>query len=62
MMTSRSEYRLLLRQDNADLRLSKIGYDIGLISEERYQKLLKKEKEINEEIEKRKLIKSRMKA
>jgi tRNA uridine 5-carboxymethylaminomethyl modification enzyme mnmG len=51
MMTSRSEYRLLLRQDNADLRLSKIGYDIGLISEERYQKLLKKEKEINEEIE-----------
>ena len=50
MMTSRAEYRLLLRQDNADLRLTKTGYEIGLISEERYQSLLKKEKEIEEEI------------
>ena len=50
MMTSRSEYRLLLRQDNADLRLTKIGYEIGLISEERYQGLLDKERQIQEEI------------
>ena len=50
MMTSRAEYRLLLRQDNADLRLTKIGYEIGLISEERYQTLLKKERQIEEEI------------
>ncbi len=51
MMTSRAEYRLLLRQDNADLRLTKIGYEVGLINEERYQKLLVKERQIQEEIE-----------
>ncbi|MEE1086315.1 MAG: tRNA uridine-5-carboxymethylaminomethyl(34) synthesis enzyme MnmG [Schaedlerella sp.] len=51
MMTSRAEYRLLLRQDNADLRLTKLGYEVGLISEERYQNLLEKERMIQEEIE-----------
>lgn len=51
MMTSRAEYRLLLRQDNADLRLTKIGYEIGLIDQVRYDGLIKKEKEISEETE-----------
>ncbi len=51
MMTSRAEYRLLLRQDNADLRLTDIGHEVGLISEERYQKFCEKRRMIQEEIE-----------
>ena len=56
MMTSRAEYRLLLRQDNADQRLTKIGHEIGLISDERYQKFVEKEKIISEEIDRLKHV------
>ncbi len=56
MMTSRSEYRLILRQDNADLRLTEIGHEIGLVTEKRYDKFLKRKKIIEQELERIKSI------
>lgn len=56
MMTSRSEYRLLLRQDNADLRLTEIGHNIGLVSEDRYNKFIKRKETIDNEINRIKSI------
>ena len=56
MMTSRAEYRLLLRQDNADLRLTPKGYEVGLISKERYEHVLEKERLIEEEIKRVKKV------
>ena len=56
MMTSRAEYRLLLRQDNADLRLTEIGYRIGLVKEDRYNKYLNRKKNIENEIERIKKV------
>ena len=55
-MTSRSEYRLLLRQDNADLRLTDIGYEVGLVTEERYAAFTKKRAEIEAEVERLKNV------
>jgi len=59
LLTSRAEYRLLLRHDNADLRLTPLGYEIGLISEERYQRFLKKKQLVEAELERLKETKFR---
>ncbi len=59
LLTSRAEYRLLLRHDNADLRLTPIGYEIGLIPEERYQRFLHKKKMVEQELERLKKTKIR---
>src|SRR5699024_8630848 len=56
MMTARAEYRLTLRQDNADLRLTKKGYDLGLVSKERYKRTLEKEELVKKELERLKNI------
>lgn len=56
MMTSRAEYRLLLRQDNADLRLTEMGYRIGLVKEDRYNKYLNRKKNVENEIERIKKV------
>ena len=57
MMTSRAEYRLTLRQDNADLRLTQMGYDLGLVKEDRYKMFLEKSKQVREELERLKGVK-----
>lgn len=59
LLTSRAEYRLLLRHDNADLRLTEIGHDIGLVSEERYAKFLDKKAKVDAEVERLKAAKAR---
>ncbi|GAE00434.1 tRNA uridine 5-carboxymethylaminomethyl modification protein GidA [Clostridium botulinum B str. Osaka05] len=56
MMTSRAEYRLLLRQDNADLRLTELGYKIGLVKEDRYNKFLNRKKNVESEVERLKNV------
>ena len=57
IMTSRAEYRLLLRQDNADRRLTEIGYEYGSVSEERYQKYLEKKQHVDDELDRLKKVK-----
>ncbi|MBJ8192434.1 tRNA uridine-5-carboxymethylaminomethyl(34) synthesis enzyme MnmG, partial [Bacillus cereus] len=59
LLTSRAEYRLLLRHDNADLRLTPIGHDIGLITDERYERFLDKKQKVEQEIERLRLAKVR---